>query len=141
MPDTIQITSVPQDTFWGCESLTALVLPASIKATEACAFSKCKELTTIEVKNTEDMFTRSLFDCFDLDGDAEGIAGYWDGEYYVYTGEDIIQDNSNGANDALDEVNKEGEKLEADQDGAVLTTASAGPQRQPALWLLCRNRW
>lgn len=125
LPDTIQITSVPQDTFWGCESLTALVLPASIKATEACAFSKCKELTTIEVKNTEDMFTRSLFDCFDLDGDAEGIAGYWDGEYYVYTGEDIIQDNSNGANDALDEVNKEGEKLEADQDGAVLTTASA----------------
>lgn len=114
-------------------NLKSLTFPESITETKACAFSNCRNLESIEVKNLKKDFKRSEFDCYaiNLDGDYSKY-GYWvEGVFYLYddaTISDIAgnQDNSGGAIGDLEKVNTEGEKFDAAASGATLVTADAG---------------
>ena len=114
-------------------NLKSLTFPESITETKACAFSNCRNLESIEVKNLKKDFKRSEFDCYaiNLDGDYSKY-GYWvEGVFYLYddaTISDIAgnQDNSGGAIGDLEKVNTEGEKFDAAASGATLVTAEAG---------------
>ena len=114
-------------------NLKTVTFPESITETKACAFSNCRNLESIEVKNLKKDFKRSEFDCYaiNLDGDYSKY-GYWvEGVFYLYddaTISDIAgnQDNSGGAIGDLEKVNTEGEKFDAAASGATLVTAEAG---------------
>ena len=114
-------------------NLKTVTFPESITETKACAFSNCRNLESIEVKNLKKDFKRSDFDCYaiNLDGDYSKY-GYWvEGVFYLYddaTISDIAgnQDNSGGAIGDLEKVNTEGEKFDAAASGATLVTAEAG---------------
>ena len=120
-------------------NLKSLTFPESITETKACAFSNCRNLESIEVKNLKKDFKRSDFDCYaiNLDGDYSKY-GYWvEGVFYLYddaTISDIAgdQDNSGGAIGELEKVNNAGEELDAAASGATLATADAG-----SIELLC----
>ena len=113
-------------------NLKTVTFPESITETKACAFSNCRNLESIEVKNLKKDFKRSEFDCYaiNLDGDYSKY-GYWvEGVFYLYddaTISDIAgnQDNSGGAIGDLEKVNNEGEKFDAAASGATLVTADA----------------
>lgn len=123
IPDSVKITTVPSDTFWGREGIKELYLPASIAGTEACAFSKCSDELVINIARKSSEFTRSMFDCFDFDG-AE-LNGYWDGDAYVYSEEQIDWNPSKDADEELAALNKESDKTTASLDGAVLKSRSS----------------
>lgn len=133
IPDTVTIDKVPTDTFWYCENLHEINLPASIKATDPCAFSGCGTNgdagLTINTAHEEKNFKRSLFDCMPVKvGEDWDRYGTWNEDYTVFTffeGADaafVEQDHTDGQTNAeYDNVDNKSYDNKANQNGTGAT--------------------
>lgn len=121
-PETIKMTSMPVDTFFGCKSMQYVYMPAAIEKTEACSFANCEDSLVIEYGNKN--LKRDIFDCYQVNP----------GEYYelrddgfYWTTEELTDDDySNGSYDKIEELAKEeGAIVRSDNGNSTIHARSA----------------
>lgn len=64
--DEMQLSSLPQYTFDGCEKLESFILPSSITTIGNNAFSGCSSLKTLELDNIVTIGSKAFYNCSNL---------------------------------------------------------------------------
>lgn len=85
--DSMSLSMLPADTFYYCDSLTYLYLPASVKETDGTAFAWTNKLKTVDVANEEPVVTHSDYEVYDADFDDTKTDGT-----PLYTDVEIIEE-------------------------------------------------